>query len=369
LSAPTLVASEDSRLQRRARLRDVLEERALGGLLSVHAPNIRYLSGFSGSSGLLVVSEHAADLFTDSRYEEQAAEELDSGVELHVVRDGLFSALGEVAERWRGGAPIGLETAHLTVRDGVRVREAASDLEWSETEGIVEALRARKDAGEIETIGRAGALACAALEQTLGLVREGMTELEITAELEYRLRLAGSEGPAFESIVAAGPRSALPHARPGPRPLREGDLLLLDFGAVVEGYRSDVTRTVVAGRPADWQTAIHSAVLAAHDAAVAVAAAGVLARDVDRTARERLVETGYGEYFGHSTGHGLGLEVHEGPSLSHRSGATLEPGNVVTIEPGVYLPGRGGVRLEDDLAIGEGDARLLTEFPLALREI
>ena len=358
-----------ARGDRLARLRGRLEELGLDGLVTVHGPSLRYLCGFSGSSGLLVVRGDDGVLLTDSRYEVQAADEVDRTIEVRIAGDGLFDALSELARDWPGSPRVAFEPAHVSVRDKARLERAAPEVDWTAREGLVESLRARKDVAEIARIRRAAVLACNALEETLGRVEEGISEAEITAELEYRLRRAGSDGPAFESIVAVGPRSALPHARPSARILREGDLLLLDFGAVVDGYRSDITRTVVAGAAAAWQLAVHRAVLAAHDAAVAAVAAGAPAADVDAAARASLTEAGYGEHFGHSTGHGLGLEVHEEPAVSRRSEAILQAGNVVTIEPGVYLPGRGGVRLEDDVWVEEAGARPLTDFPLDLREL
>lgn len=358
-----------ARGERLACLRESLVERGLDGFLTAHGPNLRYLSGFSGSSGLLLIRAADAILLTDSRYEVQAAEEVTAEIEVRISRNGLFDAFSAVARVGSDTPRVAFEAAHLSVREKERLEAAAPDLALRATEGLVEALRIRKSRGEIDRMSHAADVACRALEETLGRVEEGMTELEITAELEYRLRRAGSEGPAFESIVAVGPRSALPHARPSGRALSEGDLLLLDFGAVVDGYRSDITRTVVAGRPSDWQVAVHGAVLEAHDAAVASVQAGAAAAAIDAAARDSLAEAGYGEYFGHSTGHGLGLEVHEDPAVSWRSEAVLRVGNVVTIEPGVYLPGRGGVRLEDDVCVEEAGARTLTDFPLDLREI
>lgn len=354
---------------RAERLRERLAEAGLEGLLVTHGPNVRYLSGFTGSSGLLLLREEAGWLLTDSRYEEQAAEECGPGIEVHVTRNGLWSSLGELGRDWAGEPRVGFEAEHLTVRERARLEEELPGVAWEGTQGLVEALRAVKEPAEIERIARAGELACAALSDTLPVIREGMTELEIAAELEYRLRRAGSEGPAFDSIVAVGPRSALPHARPSDRALRSGDLLLVDFGGVVEGYRSDITRTFVAGPAAGWQTEIHDVVREAHDLAVAAVASGVPGRAVDAAARDRIRAAGYDERFGHSTGHGLGLEVHEAPAISHRADRVLQAGNVVTIEPGVYLPGRGGVRLEDDVAVESAQARVLTSLPLALREL
>jgi Xaa-Pro aminopeptidase len=185
----------------------------------------------------------------------------------------------------------------------------------------------------------------------------------------YRLRLAGSEALPFDPIVASGPRSALPHARPGTRKLREGDLLLIDFGARVQGYCSDMTRMFVLGASEAWQQEIHAVVVAAVEEAVLATEAGVPARDVDRAARDVIVEAGFGDGFGHGTGHGVGLEVHERPSVNRRSRDTLEAGSVVTIEPAVYLPGRGGVRLEEVVVAIEGGRTVLTSIPLELREL
>jgi Xaa-Pro aminopeptidase len=233
----------------------------------------------------------------------------------------------------------------------------------------VDDLRSSKDPAEIDSIARAVRVAESALEDLVGLVSEGMSERELAAELVYRLRLAGSESMPFDPIVASGPRSALPHANPGERTLREGDLLLIDFGARIDGYCSDMTRTFVLGAPAAWQREIHGVVAEAVESAIAATEAGVPARDVDRAARDVIVGAGFGDRFGHGTGHGVGLEVHERPSVNARSGETLNSGNVVTIEPAVYLPGRGGVRLEEVVVASHGGRRVLTGFPLDLREL
>jgi len=351
------------------RLRGRLSAESLDGLVTGHPPNVRYLSGFTGSSGLLAILPDRAVLITDFRYEEQAGSELSPSFELEIARDGGFGLLGELLGAGGAGLRLGFEAEHVTVRDHGLLEEKASGPEWTATSDLVEALRARKDAAELALLGRAADVACRALARTLEAVEAGMTELEVTAELEHDLRSEGSEGPAFETIVAAGPRSALPHARPSERPLAGGDLLLIDFGAVIGGYRSDITRTFVLGPSAPWQEEVHAAVLAARKAALEAARPGVPARDVDAATRDSLEAAGFGERFGHATGHGIGLEVHEGPGLSRRSDAILREDHVVTIEPGVYLPGRGGVRVEDDVVLGAGGARLLTDFPADLREL
>lgn len=349
-------------------LREELASRELSGLVVSHPANLRYLSGFTGSSGLLVLTGSGALLLTDGRYEEQAADEAVEGVEVAVARNGLLDALGEVPLPGEAASRLGFEAEHVSVRSRERMGEELQAT-WIATSGVVEGLRARKDEGELARIRRAAGLTSAALERVLAAVEEGMTERDLAAEVDYRLRRVGSGPPAFESIVAAGERSALPHARPSDRPLREGDLLLLDFGATCEGYCADLTRVAVLGRAADWQRRLHEAVDGARRAAVEAVRDGRPAREVDRAARDRLEADGWAEAFSHSTGHGLGLEVHEGPALSRRSDEILRRGNVVTIEPGVYLRGRGGIRLEDDVAVREDGGEVLTGAPRGIREL
>lgn len=265
------------------------------------------------------------------------------------------------------GARVGFESDRLTVRDRERLEEAAPDVRWSGVSGLVEELRVRKSDDEVGRIRRAARLGDRVLEDFLDGVAEGASETELAAELDYRLRVAGSEGVAFDTIVAAGPRSALPHASPSDRELREGDLLLVDFGARVEGYCSDMTRVFCLGPPEEWQRSLHRSVLRAQRAALELVEAGVEAAAVDGAAREALEADGLAEHFGHSTGHGVGLEVHEGPAVSGRSDERLQEGQVITVEPGAYLEGRGGVRIEDDVVVRPGDAEVLTGFPRELQ--
>lgn len=333
-------------------LRARLPEEELDALLVSHPPNFRYLTGFTGSAGLLLVDRERALLLVDSRYEGQARDEAGDGVEVRLAEDGLRDAVADELSGDRSGV-VGYEAHRVTVRDARRLEEESAGAEWRETGGIVEELRARKEPGEIELLREAARVASRALVEVLGLVEAGATEIEVAAELDYRLRRGGTGPPAFDSIVASGARSALPHARPSGREIREGDLVLFDFGATVEGYCSDVTRTVVVGRARPWQREVHEAVRAARGAALSAVEPGRPAADVDAAARAALEERSVEGAFGHSVGHGIGLEVHEKPSLSGRSDDILHAGNVVTIEPGVYLHGRGGVRLEDDVVVGE----------------
>lgn len=366
---PEPSAAPDPRTARSERLRRRIVEAGWDGLLLGHLPNIRYLTGFTGSSALLLtLRDGGRYLLTDFRYEEQASEECPDDVASRIAVDGLFSELAALLDPV-GPLRIGFEPERFTVRDRRELGERCGGVAWEDAPSWVERMRARKDPGEVARIREAAGVAERALEEALALVEEGMTEREIAAELECRLRRGGSGPLPFVPIVAAGPRSALPHAEPGPRPVAEGDLLLFDLGATAAGYCCDLTRTVVLGAAAPWQREIHEAVREAREAAVAALQTGRAGREVDRAARAALEARGRAERFGHSTGHGIGLEVHESPRLARRSEDTVEAGNVVTVEPGVYLPGRGGVRIEDDVLVEAGGPRVLTRFSRNLLEL
>lgn len=360
----------DPRLRRLAGLRERIRGARLDGILIGHLPNVRYLTGFSGSSGLLLAMlDGSASLVTDFRYEEQGTAELPPDVDLRIARDGLFPELAALLEAGLSPLRLGFEAEHLTVRDRRELGERCGRVAWEDAPAAVEELRARKGPEEVDRIRRSAEVAERALEEVLDVVEEGRTERQVAAELAYRLRLGGSGSLPFEPIVAAGPRSALPHAQPGERRLAEGDLLLFDFGATVDGYCSDITRTLVLGTAREWQRQVHEGVREAQRAAMDALAPGRAGREADRAARRVLEARGWGERFGHSTGHGIGLEVHEAPRLSRASSDVLEVGNVVTVEPGVYLSGRGGVRIEDDVLVTEGGPRPLTRFSRDLLEL
>jgi Xaa-Pro aminopeptidase len=350
--------------RRLARVHEAIADRGLAGLLVNHLPNLHYLTGFSGSNGWLLLAEDRTVFFSDGRYEQQATQEIpgDAGVELQFPREKLLSELAARASHELGGAPVGFEGSHLCYDDWQRLQEEADAVEWSPVAGLIEQLRAVKDAGELAAIEKAGEIAASALLETLAVVGVGQEEAEIAAELDYRMARLGSQRPAFETIVASGERSAFPHAATGRRRLQEGDLLLIDFGACWSGYRSDITRTFCVGEPTLRQLEVYAAVLSAQRQACAALTAGAVAGDVDAAARAVFVEAGLESYFVHSTGHGLGLEVHEGPALRRGGQETLEAGMVVTVEPGLYFPGWGGVRIEDDLLVGHGGPRPLVEL-------
>ncbi len=341
----------------------------LDGLLVSSLPNIRYLTGFSGSNALFLVTPTASWFFTDFRYEEQAADEVVGATHVVIETTSLWKGLWEQLGKRQGAAAFGFESSHLLHRDFERLMEDGARWTWRPTVDVVEGLRARKEPAEVEAIRLAGVIATTALENTLADVGVGMTENEVAGLLERNLRNAGSEGFPFGTIVASGPRSALPHARAGSRPIAPGDFVLLDFGAVYQGYCADVTRTVVVGQASDRQREVYEAVKEANERARADIAPGMTGQQADAIARNALTARGFGEAFGHGLGHGLGIEVHEAPRLSRIAEGTLPRGAVVTIEPGVYLPGWGGVRIEDDVHLVAGGAELLTEFPRDLIEL
>lgn len=351
----------DRRPDRLQALRRSLEAAKLDGILLTALPNIRYITGFTGSSALVAVTLSEVVLVTDFRYDTQVRQEVGDlarvDIEGQSLWDGLWRTLGEM----RPVELMGFESAHVVHRDFERLLNAGSRWQWRATTDMVEALREQKDPGELALIGEAAGVASRALERTVSSVRLGMTEMAIAGALEQALREEGSEGFPFETIVASGPRAALPHARPGSRRLERGDFLLIDFGAIVGGYCSDVTRTFVAGKADDAQREVFEVVRGANEVAVAGVHAGMSGRDADALARRYIEDRGYGEEFGHSLGHGIGLEVHEAPRLARTAGAALPEHAVVTIEPGIYRAGWGGVRIEDDVVLYPDGPRVLTK--------
>ncbi len=348
----------DRRLERQDSLRNALVQEGVDALLVTHLPNIRYLTGFTGSAALLLVGTDRAVLITDFRYAVQAPAEASGAAEVEVDQKSVWDRLGRVLGAWPV-ANLGIEAHAVTVRDAERIAGLTRHRVVPTTE-LVERLRMVKSPEEVSAIRAAAALAQEALAEVLPSVRVGQSEREIAAELEAALRRGGSEWHPFPTIVASGPRSALPHARTSGRAVGRGEWLLLDFGAQVDGYCADLTRTVIVGSRADErQRAVHDLVRTAQARAIEHLRAGMTGREGDALARDIIAARGFGDAFGHSLGHGLGLEVHEAPRLAPTADVVLPPHAVVTVEPGVYLPGWGGVRLEDDVLLRpEGPERL-----------
>jgi Xaa-Pro aminopeptidase len=358
----------DHRAERVAALRERLAALGLDALVVQALPNIRYLTGFTGSAALCLVRRHDVVLVTDFRYATQAPREVGDAARVEVDQVNVWERLKRVlAERPPEAA--GFEAHVATVQDHERFRGMGA-WHWEGTSDLVERLRVVKDAEEVAAIRAAAALAREAFVETLPAVRVGVSECEIAARLEAALRRRGSEWHPFPTIVASGPRSALPHARTGRRVVERGDWLLLDFGAQVDGYCADLTRTVVVGARADErQRLVYEVVRQAQQRALTQVRAGQTGREADALARDLIAARGFGEAFGHSLGHGLGLEVHEAPRLAPTADAPLPAGAVVTIEPGIYLPGWGGVRLEDDVHLNADGPVLLSDNQVELVEL
>lgn len=357
---------------RRRAVAAALADVGADALLVTDPRNIAYLTGFSGSGGAVLVEDDGeAVLCTDSRYELQVVEQApDVG---HVIsREYVAGVLGR--RRGPADAPLAVEADQLTLSAAAGLRRAlaasgGADARIVETSGLVETVRRAKDPHELALIARACTVVDEAWTHVLGsdLVAAGRTEREVAADLEHAMRRAGSDGVAFETIVASGPNGAHPHHVPGDRVLAEGDLVVVDFGATVSGYASDCTRTVALGTAPDRLVEAYEVVRRAQIAGVEAVRAGVPCAELDAVSRDIITDAGFGDHFGHSLGHGVGLDVHEAPAVSTRSTSTLSDGDVITIEPGIYLPGLGGIRIEDTVAVTGGGGRSLTTTSKDLR--
>ena len=348
----------------------------LQGLLVTHLPDVRWLCGFTGSSAALAVTRRAVRMFTDGRYTEQAAEEV-QGAKVEIVP----SAPAVAAVQWlasqvaSGNEPtaVGFDSAHTSVTELERLKAALPKRLrrklLTPVKSLVEPLRWLKDEDELAIMAEAAKLGDALFAHLLEFIRPGLMEAEVAAELEYQARVRGAEGMSFESIVASGVRSALPHGRASEARLPRRGFLTLDFGVILKGYCSDMTRTVCLGKPTAREREVYEAVLEAQEAAVAAVGAAVECGAVDEAARSVLRRAGVAEAFSHSTGHGVGLEIHEGPRIGAGQKEKLMPGMVITIEPGVYFAGEFGIRIEDMVTVTRTGGKVLTGSPKALIEL
>jgi len=353
-------------------LRRRLTDSGHQAVLITDVSNARYLTGFEdvfddAANVALVITAQAARLYTDSRYSEACeAASVGTAWQVHVPRDSVYAQLCEELND-AGLEGLVLEASVPYGRFRFISEKFGGHVET--VDGWVEEIRQVKEAGEIERIAAAAALGDRAFEHILGRLVPGVTESQIALELEVYMRTHGSVGVGFEPIVASGPNSSRPHARVTSRALEIGDFVTMDFGACVKGYRSDMTRTVVMGVADARQTEIYNVVLGAQEAAVRAVKAGLSGSQLDAVARDIITERGYGDYFGHGLGHGVGLDVHELPSVSSRARESISAGSVITIEPGVYVPGFGGVRIEDLVLVEDGGCRVLSCAPKHLMEI
>lgn len=360
MANPTTAADLiDRRIER---LRALLPELGVDGLLVSQPENRLYLSGFTGSAGTLLISPTHTLIATDFRYYEQVGQQCPQ-FELVRVKREVDEALAGMLER-AGVSRAGFED-DASFAGVERWRGAAPEVEWQPTRQVVAGLRAIKDEAEVAALRRAIALTDEALAAALADARPGMTELELAWRIESYMRTHGAHAVAFELIVVGGPSSALPHARPADVPLPAGEPVIIDIGAEVDGYHGDLTRTVCFGEPNDPERfrEIYDIVLRAQVSAEAGIRPGMSAAEADGLARDVIMEAGYGEAFGHGLGHGVGLQIHESPLLSRLSSEIIQPGMLITIEPGIYLPGWGGVRIEDIVLITENGAEVLTRAP------
>jgi Xaa-Pro aminopeptidase len=348
---------------RQTKLREHLTTTRFDALLISHLPNIRYLCGFTGSAGLLLVEEAGSVFFTDVRYDTQAHEEV-KAAKVVIARKSVLPALGEWlgARRKRArGWTIGIEAEHFTIAEKKRLTKVRpSGVTLKDAPSLVERARMVKDGDELNRIRAAVALGAKLFERALEVLRPGVKETEVAAEMELAARRGGAEEMSFPTIIASGARSALPHGRASDQPIAAGGFVVCDFGVILSGYCSDQTRTVWVGAvPADARRA-YEAVREAQQAAIDAVRPGIPVGEVDAAARKVLRKAGLGRYFTHSTGHGVGLEIHESPRVAHGQRETLQPGMVITIEPGVYFPGKWGVRIEDMVAVTAGGCEVLT---------
>ncbi|WP_245590537.1 M24 family metallopeptidase [Aneurinibacillus terranovensis] len=346
------------------RIRQQLAERELDGLLITDPFNRRYISGFTGSSGYCLVTVNGAELITDFRYVEQASKQ---AAEFEIIRHPA-DIMATVVERVRhhGVKKLGFEKNDLTYTLFEGLEKLAQGVKLVPTSGIVEKLRLIKTPEEIAIIKEAALIADQTFMHILTFIQPGMTELQVANEMEFYMRSHGAVSSSFDTIVASGPRSALPHGVASDKVIGKGDMITLDFGAYYKGYCSDITRTIAVGEPDEKLKEIYSIVLKAQLHGVNHIKPGMSGIEADALTRDMIKEAGYGEYFGHSTGHGIGLEIHEGPALSVKGENILHPGMVVTCEPGIYLPGVGGVRIEDDIVITETGCEIITKSPKEL---
>lgn len=347
-----------------SKLREEMNKRGMDAFLVTSAYNLRYITGFTGTSGLALITRNDAWFVTDFRYTEQAGEQVK---EFKVVQaqKGLIDEVARIAQE-AAVERIAFEQDYMTFATYTVYQEKlAAAVE--PVSGVIESLRMFKSPEEIEVLKAAAKIADDAFEHICSWIKPGMTELEVSNELEFYMRSQGAACSSFDIIVASGLRSALPHGVASDKKIEQGDFITLDFGALYKGYISDITRTIAVGEPSEKLKEIYQIVLDSQVLALEKIKPGMTGIEADAIARDYIKSKGYGEAFGHSTGHGIGMEVHEAPGLSFRSETVLEPGMAVTVEPGIYLPGIGGVRIEDDILITETGNERLTHSSKELR--
>jgi Xaa-Pro aminopeptidase len=345
-----------SRLQN---VQNKIQESKLDGFLITFLPHIRYVSNFTGSAGVCLLTNRTNYFISDGRYTQQASEEIKS-FKLYTATDGLFSEISNL-KLLKHNTYIGIDGNTLILSQLKELRKLFPKVHFIPKANFIDDIASVKDEFEIEQIVKAAAITDNVFEKILEIIKPGLRELDIAAEISYLQRTFGADKDAFEPIVASGTNSALPHARASTKIIRKSEMVTLDFGCVVNGYHSDMTRTIFIGKPKPKAVKIYNIVLEAQQRAITAAKPGISVKELDSVARDFINDAGYGEFFKHSLGHGIGLQIHEQPKISAFNKATLQEGNVVTIEPGIYIPNFGGVRIEDDIVIRNGDADIITK--------
>lgn len=346
-------------------LRRLLLAQETDAFLVTHLPHLRYLSGFSGSSGIGLVTRRGAWLLTDGRYAQQVRSEV-RGWNVVITLGDLVAELKKRRLVRGAGASVGIDGNSMLLGQYRLLKKTFPDTRFLPKVDVVEQLAAVKDAAEIASIKRAVEITDRVFLELLGVIAPGISEIDLAAEISYRQRKHGAESDAFETIVASGERGALPHGRATAKKLRNREFVTLDFGCVVDGYHSDLTRTVALGRIAQEKKNVYMTVLDAQQRAIDAVREGMDTRALDEVARSHIRSRGYEKFFRHSLGHGLGLQIHEAPRISFASKGSLRSGNVITIEPGIYIPHLGGVRIEDDVLVRNGGCEVLTRSPKEL---
>lgn len=345
----------------------LLKKNKIDCLLVTETSHVRYLTGFSGSNGMVLLAPPKSYFFTDFRYKVQAQKEVKNSA-IVVTDQALTSELPKI-QRLSKKIRVGVEAEFVTIKLQNKLKDLLPNVIFKPTENLIESLSITKDSDEIKKIKKAIKISEKAFEETLELLKPGVREKDIALELDYKMRSYGGDSSAFDIIVASGQRSSMPHGVASDKKIRKGDLITIDFGCFYQGYASDITRTVILGKATEKQKKIYNVVLRAQIAACKAVKAGLACSRLDGVARDIIMEAGYGDYFGHGLGHGIGLIVHDGPRLNSRSTEHLKENMVITIEPGIYIPNWGGVRIEDDVVVAPTSGQILSKLPKELLEL
>ncbi len=354
----------DQRLRKAAGL---LKKNNLNVLIVTEINHVRYLSGFTGSNGIVVIAPQKAFFLTDFRYTVQSQKEV-KDCKVIIASRQLVTELPKLPV-FSKGCRVGIEADFVSVNFLAKLKELLPDVEFKPTTQLIESLSIVKDSEEIRRVKKAVRIADKAFSDILGSIKPGVAECDIALELEYNMRNLGAENVSFETIIASGQRSAMPHGRASAKKLRKGDFVTLDFGCLYEGYASDITRTVVLGKATEKQKKIYEIVLAAQKTACKAVKPGIPCNRLDAVARDMIMKAGYGDNFGHGLGHGIGMLVHDRPVVSSQSADVLEAGMIITIEPGIYISNWGGVRIEDDVLVTSNGGQILSKSPKNLMEL